>query len=264
MDEKTTAVGILAVGFVATILVFALGASLGLLTPVLILVLIISCPASLITYKYGYWMIPYFTRQMRVIRTQDASADVPPTEDVLVKEEGGYYSATIFLGVKIYKTSTAMSEDEKFSFMKLWERAVSGTKSVIKFGTLVYVKDLSKYRDGIEARKAKAQMLLGQEREKDKPSQPAIEKLEREIAMWDNMQEKVMLGEKPTAILDFIQVSATGGTRDSAIGAARTRANELRSTVGTALNVEVAPMSGEDMKRCFDWAYTLPPGLKEL
>ena len=33
--------------------------------------------------------------------------------------------------------------------------------------------------------------------------------------------------------------------------------NEIRGTVGTALNAEVVPLTGEDMKRCFDWEYTV-------
>lgn len=209
-------------------------------------------------------MIPYFTKGLRVIRTQDAFTEVPPSEDVIVRHDGGTYTATIFLNVKLFKSTTAMSEDEKMGFMNLWERSVSGIKSVVKFGSLIYIKDLGKYRDSIESRKAKAQMLLGQERDKPDPNQATIDKTEREIAMWDNMMQKVGSGEKPTAITTFIQTSATGATKDGAIAAARQRATEIRSTVGTALNVEVVPLSGEDMRRCFDWAYTVPSGTKEF
>ncbi len=264
MDEKTTALAMLGAALVLMLLAFVTGGTLGPLTAIILLAALILCPASIVTYKYGYWMIPYFTRGLRVIRTQDAFVDIPPSEDVLVKQEGGTYTATVFLGVKIFKTTTGMSADEKVGFMNLWERAVSGMKSVVKFSILVYIKDLSKYRESIEARKAKAQMLLGQESEKQSPSQAVVDKTEREIAMWDNMLSKISYGEKPTAIATFIQTSATGATKDSAIAAARQRANEIRSTVGTALNVDVVPMSGEDMKRCFDWAYTLPAGMKEF
>jgi hypothetical protein len=264
MDEKTQALAMLGTAFVLMLLAFVTGGTLGPLTFVVLLIALLACPTSIIIYKYGYWMIPYFTRGLRVIRTQDAMVDIPPTEDVLVKQEGGTYMATVFLAVKIFKTTTGMGEDEKVSFMNLWERAVSGMKSVVKFGLLVYIKDLSKYKDSIESRKAKAQMLLGQEREKPNPSQPTMDKTEREIAMWDNMLSKISYGEKPTAITTFIQASATGATKDSAIAAARQRASEIRATVGTALNVEVVPMSGEEMRRCFDWAYAIPMGIKEL
>lgn len=264
MDEKTMALALLVGSLVLTFVSFAGGGTLGSLTFIVLLAAIVACPAAIVTYKYGYWMVPYFTRGMRVIRTEDAFVEVPPSEDVLVKFEGGSYTATVFLGVKLFKTTTAMGQNEKNSFMGLWERAVSGIKMVVKFGSLVYIRDLTKYRDSIEARKAKAQMVLGQERDKSKPDQMLIEKTEREIAMWDNMMQKVSTGDRPTAITTFVQISATGATRDSAIAAARTRANEVRSTVGTALNVEVVPLSGEEMKRCFDWAYTMPAGMKEL
>lgn len=264
MDEKMLALWLLGGSLVATVIAFGLGSTLGSTTFFLLLFALLACPASIMVYKYGYWVIPYFTRGLRTIRTQDALFEMPPSEDVLVKYEGGAYTATLFLGVRIFKSSTAMGEDEKAAFMSLWERAVSGMKSVVKFGTLIYIKDLSKYRESIESRKAKAQMLLGQEREKPNPDQAYMERVEREIAMWDNIQSRLSVGEKPTAISTFIQASATGATRDAAIAAARAHANEIRATVGTALNVEVIPLSGEEMKRCFDWAYAVPPGIREF
>lgn len=264
MDEKTISMALLGIGGVLTLVAFVTGGALGFVTGVMLLVAIVCAPVSFIAYKWGYWMMPYFTKGQRTIETQDAVVDVAAGEDVVVRQMGGTYYATVFLGVKIFKTTTSMSDEEKYSFMDLWERAVSGLKTVTKYSLLLYMKDLSKYRDAIEGRKAKAQMEIGRERDAPNPNPAAMEKVEREIAMWDNIVGKLGVGDKPTAIMTYVQVTAKGATKDLAMAAARQQANEARTAIGTTLNVEIAPLSGEDMKRCFDWGYTVPLGMKEM
>ncbi len=264
MDEKNVSLALLGLGGVLTLFGFVMGGSLGFISGIVLLFALIASPLSFIAYKWGYWMIPYFTKGQRTIDTGEALYDIPPTDDAVVKSSGGAYYATIFLAVKMFKTTTSMSDDEKYSFMDLWERSISGLKSVTKYSVLLYMKDLSKYKEAIETRKAGAQMEVGKERDSANPNQMHIDRYEREIAMWDNIAAKLGVGDKPSAIITFVQATAKGTTKDGAIAAARQQANEVRTTIGTALNVEVVPLSGEEMKRCFDWSYSIPPGIKEL
>ena len=264
ISERNISLGLLSFAGIAILLSYVAGASLGIIATVLLFLALLAAPLSFIIFKYGYWLIPYFTKGQRTITTQEAVVEIPPTDDVVIKKEAGSFYATVYMGVKIYKTTTSMSDDEKFGFQDLWERAVSGIKSVAKYSVLVYIKDLSKYKESIEARKAKAQMELASEREKPDPNASAIDKIEREISMWDGILSRLELGEKPTAISTFVQITAKGATKDSAIASVRTLANAVRSTMGTALNVEVVPLSGEDMRRCFDWQYAIPPTVKEI
>jgi hypothetical protein len=209
-------------------------------------------------------MIPYFTRGQRTINSDEAVVEISPTEDVIVKKVGSEFYATMFVTVKIFKSVTTMSDDEKFGFMSLWERSISSMKSVAKYTVLLYIKDLAKYRESIEGRKAKAQMNMAKEREKPNPDNAQLDLYEREISMWDNIVSRLDTGEKPTALMTFIQTTAKGATKDAAMAAVRQNVSEIRTAVGTALNVEVAPLMGEDLKRCFDWEYALPPTIKEL
>lgn len=261
---KDTVIMMLAASGILSLLAFITGGTLGVLTGILLLAALLSAPVAFILYKWGYWIIPYLMQGQRVIQSQDAVVEISPTEDVITKKEGDGYYATMYVAVKIFKSTTNMSDDEKYGFMDLWERALSAIKSVTKYSVLVYLKDLSKYKESIEGRKAKAQMDISREQEKANPDKARVDLLEREIAMWDNMVARLDVGDKPTAILTFVQTSAKSATKDGAIAAVRQNVNVIRTAVGTALNVEVSPLSGEDMRRCFDWAYALPSTIKEL
>jgi len=54
-----------------------------------------------------------------------------------------------------------------------------------------------------------------------------------------------------------------GATEDMALAAAKNQANEIKSTISTTLNAEVAVLTGDDMKRCFEWEYLMPPVVRE-
>jgi len=262
--DSNTTVTLLAVSGVLSLLAFVTGGTLGIVTAPMLMIAIICAASSFILYKWGYWLVPYFTKGQKTITSEEAIVDISQSEDVIVKREGGSFFATMFVAVKMFRSVTNMSDDEKIGFMDLWERAVSAMKSVVKYGVLLYVKDLGKYRESIEGRKSKAQMEIAREQDKPNPDKAKMDKLEREISMWDGMSARLDVGDKPTAILTYIQLSAKGSTKDGAIAAVRQSVNEVRTTIGTTLNVEVAPLTGEDMKRCFDWEFALPPGIREI
>lgn len=264
MDDKTISLWLLGASLVSSLIVFTLGSTLGIFSSIFLLLAIFFAPIALMVYKYGYWLIPYFTRGQKTINTKDMVFEVAPTNDAIVKKEGAEFIATVFLGVKIFRSSTEMEEEERFAFMELWERAVSGLKHVAKYGVLLYFKDLHDYTESVERRKGEAQIKLADERQKKVPDPQRIGLLEREIAMWDNIREKVDIGEKPMAVQTFVQVSATGASKDAAIASARTAANEVRSTLSTAMNVEVAPLTKSEMMRCYDWSLSIPEGARGI
>jgi hypothetical protein len=263
--ERNLTIALLAASILLSLLVFVAQGLFGSIATTALLAIAVLAPTlSFVLFKWGYWVVPYFTRGQRSIKSNAASFDMPVSEDVIVKRDGDTFYATMFAAVKIFRSSTTMTDQEKYAFMDLWERAVSGLKLVTKYGVLVYIKDLARYKESIEERKARAQMEIAKENENKAPDKAHLSALEREVSMWDNISAKLSLGDKPTAITTYIQVTAKGGSKDVAIASARQAVNEVRATVGTALNVEIASLSGEDMKRCFDWEFTVPASLKEI
>jgi len=243
-------------------LIFILG-GLGQLTTFLLIAAAALSTIGLMIFKYGYWIVPFFTRRVRVIDIIEEPYQITTAQDAVVKKIGNTYYASMFIHVKIYESTTEKSDEEKYAFMDLWERAVSSLKFVTKFCIASYVKDLSKYKEIIEGRKADAQLKLANEKGKPEPDKPIIDTIEREISMWDNMESRLTVGDNPISQITYIMTTGEGATEDMALSAAKNQANEIKSTISTTLNAEVALLIGDDMKRCFEWEYLMPPIVRE-
>jgi len=260
--ERNTAYACFIISAALIVLIFVTNGFGGITTWMIILTASLST-SGLLIFKYGYWIVPFLTRRVRVIDVIEEPYEITSAQDAVIKKIGNTYYASVFIHVKIYESSTEKSNDEKFSFMDLWERAVSSLKFVTKFCIASYVKDLSKYRDIIENKKADAQLRLANERGKPEPDKLKIETLEREISMWDNMVSKLSSGANPISQITYIMTTGEGATAEMALAAAKNQANEIKSTISTTLNAEVAMLTGEDMRRCFEWELMLPPIIRE-
>jgi len=260
--ERQISAALLAVSGVMLLITFMTG-GFGQINAIIIIVVAFLAMSSLIVFKYGYWIIPFLTKKVRIIEVIEDPPEITPGQEAVVKKIGDKYYASVFLHVKIYDSVTEKGEEGKEAFMELWERAVSGLKFVTKFTIASIVKDLTRYRESIEAKKASAQLKLAGEREKPNPDQNLIEKYEREITMWDNMVSKLSIGDKPISNFAFIMTTGAGSTPEQALAVAKSQANDIKSTISTTLGVEVAMLVGEEMRRCFEWEYMVPPVFRE-
>ncbi|MFH1285936.1 MAG: hypothetical protein ABIH99_05125 [Candidatus Micrarchaeota archaeon] len=215
--------------------------------------------ATIVMYKYGYMVIPLFTRGARIVEVHDGGYELPPGQEAITRKTGNAYYATMFLMLKVYESVTDKSSEEVIAYNEYFERAISSVKFVTKFCMMVYVKDLSSYREKIETRRAEAQLRLARERDKPDPDVLRIDKYEREVAMWDAQLGRLASGVKPMASVAYVMTTAAGVTKEAALAGVKAQSNELRATIANALNVEVVPLAGEDMKRCFEWELMLPP-----
>jgi hypothetical protein len=260
--ERNVALGCMGVGLIMLALTFIVGGS-EFLTLIAAGSAAAFSTAGLLLFKYGYWIVPFLTKRVRVIDVIEEPYEMSTTQDAIVKKVGNTYYASMFVHVKVYESTTEKSEEQKIAFMDLWERALSGLKFVTKFCISSYTKDLTRYRSTIESRKADAQLRLANERGKPEPKESELDKIEREIAMWDNMLSKISAGENPITQVTYVMASGQGPTPEMALADVKNHANEIKSTISTTLNAEVAILSGDDMKRCFEWEYMLPPLIKE-
>ncbi|MEW6328891.1 MAG: hypothetical protein AB1468_02115 [Candidatus Micrarchaeota archaeon] len=219
---------------------------------------------TLLIYKYGYWIMPFVTKGLRIVEVRDGGYEIPPSQEAVLKKVSGIYYASMFLLVKIYESTTDKSAEENVVFSEYFERAISAMKYVTKVCMMVYMKDVSKYKEKIETKRGEAQLRLAREREKAEPDVLRVDRYEREVAMWDKQLSKLAFGEKPMGAVCYVMTTATGVTADAAIAAARIQANELRITVANALGAEVSVLNGEEMKRCFEWEFMMPPTPREL
>ncbi len=220
--------------------------------------------ASLLIYKYGYFIIPVITKFSNIVLMTDSGYEVPPSQDVIIKKVGTEYYATKFLGVRIYESAAEKSLEENVVYSNYFERAISSVKFVTKFCMMVYVKDMGDYRMKIETKKAEAQLKLSREREKPEPDILKLDRYEREVAMWTSEIEKLARGYKPMATVAYVMTTAVGISKESAKASVSSQANELKATISNALNCEVEELTGDEMLRCIEWEYMLPSNSQTL
>jgi len=257
-----------AYGSAALAIVGAMGSFLSGENPIFKIVSAILCLVGAIGaiafYKYGYLLVPLLTQRGNIVQIMEGGYEVPPSNDVVLKNVGGIYYASKYLGVRIYESASEKTMDENIVYSEYFERAVSSVKYVTKFAMMVYMKDISDHRSRIETKHAEAQLRLARERDKPDPDVLKLDRFEKEVAMWEGQINKLTRGIKPMGLVSYMMTTAVGVSKEAAIAAANAQANELRATISNALNVQVDLLQGDEMLRCFQWETMIPPSPQEL
>lgn len=246
----------------------ALGSFLGMTNGAIAIVSGILCVLGAVgavaLYKYGYVLVPLILQRGNVVQIMEGGFEIPPANDVILKNVNGIYYASKYLGVRIYESASEKSMDENIVYSEYFERAISSVKHVTKFAIMVYMKDISEHRSRIETKHAEAQLRLARERDKPDPDVLKLDRYEKEVAMWENQINKLTRGIKPMGVISYVMTSAVGVSKEAATAAASAQANELKATISNALNVQVDLLTGDEMLRCFQWEVMIPPTPQEL
>jgi len=264
INPKYFVYGSLALGGIGLLFVFTFGSGSGGATIIGSILIALGTATSLLFWKYGYILVPLITERTRIILKMDGGYEVPPGEDVIVKEGEGVYYASAFLGIKIFESATEKSSEENIAYNEYFERAMSNLKYVTKIAYMLFVEDIGQKRKTIEAKRAEAQLRLARERDKPEPDPLKIDKFEREVAHWDLQLNKLIKGVKPMGVVAYAMTTAVGLSKEGAIATARSQASELTTVLSNALNVEVKLLKGDEMLKCFEWEKFYPISPSEL
>ncbi|MGB9719594.1 MAG: hypothetical protein ACPL06_03305 [Candidatus Anstonellales archaeon] len=263
ISNKQLAYGSLVIGLFATLVAIASGG--GIFTMLGAAIAGMSTLAAILFLKYGYLIVPLFTQKGNILMVTDTGYEIPPSQDVVVKKAPtGLFYASAFLVMKIYESMLEKSEEEVMSYSKFFERAISNIKYVTKVSYLLYAEDISEKRKILETKKAEAQLRLAREREKAEPDVLKIDRYEREVAMWAAQLDSLTKGVKPMGVVAYVMTTASGITKEEAITKVKAQASELKATLSNALNVEVEPLTADEMLRVVEWERTLPTTPEEL
>ncbi len=179
-------------------------------------------------------------------------------EFIIVKKGDNTYFATGILRVLIYKSSLENSHEANLLLNDNFERAFSNIRKTIKMTFMLYLKDLSLYKNQIERKREKAVHLY----EKIKNDKTArvyeIERYQRMISMWDNQLKLLMKKPYPMSMQHIISITREGTTIDSAILNARNALNEAKLSFENSLNCNVIPLKGEELERFIEPDMYLP------
>lgn len=261
-SAKTYTMGSIAIGVLGAIFAFAGGGSPFSLLGGLMAGL--GSVFGVLFWRYGYVMIPLITERAKIVMMTDTGFEIVPSQDVIVKNSGGVFYASAFLGLKIFESATEKSTEENIAYTQFFERAISNIKYVTKVAYLLFVEDVGEKRKTIETKRAEAQLRLARERDKAQADVLKIDKYEREVAVWDNQLTRLIKGVKPMGVIAYAQTTAVGISKEAAIAGARSQANELKTVLANALNVEVVSLTGDEMLKCFEWEKFFPITPQEL
>jgi hypothetical protein len=260
--SKTYTYAAIAVGFLGAL--FSLIGGGGIFSIVGALLAGTGSLLGVLFWRYGYIMVPLITERAKIVMMSDLGYEIPPSQDVVVKSANGVFYASAFLGLKIFESATEKTGEETMTYNGFFERAISNIKYVTKIAYMLYVEDVGEKRKLIETKRAESQLRLARERDKGQPDVLKIDKLEREVAVWDNQLTKLIKGVKPMGVIAYAQTTGVGLSKDAAMASARSQANELKTVLANALNVEVVSLTGDEMLKCFEWEKFFPMTAQEM
>jgi len=263
MNERTLIAVCIGINLLCTLLSLSLP-NLGQFRLVATFVSVLSAIFSLLIWKVGFIILPFITRFLKVSEVRVGGFEIPPSQEVIIKNVGGIYYATMYVFCRFYESAAVGVEEQEAPYMDMWERAVASVNFPFKFCVMTYIEDLVKFREDVETNRAAAQLKLGREREKPRPDAITLDKWDREVARQNEMLARLSSGEKPLGTIMYCMTTAVGVSAEAATATVKSQVNELKSTFSNALNIEVLNLFGEDMKKCFEWDVAIPPSPKDL
>jgi hypothetical protein len=215
---------------------------------------------TMLLWRYGYLFIPVITKATNIIEMRGAY-EVPSTRDYIIKKnESGYY-ASKFLEVRFYESSMDKSGDEKRTMFESFERAISSLKYIVKISLMVSTLDLSKHIDEIKTKRSSAEAKKAKE---TKLARDESLRLDRELAYWNRLLDRITQGERPVEVIAFASTTAFGLTRDEALSRVSRQSKELKTILSSSLGCDVRHLKDLDMLKCFEWEYFFPTTQEEI
>lgn len=216
--------------------------------------------STLVLWKYGYIFVPMITRATNIIEIR-GGYEVPSTRDYIIKKnENGYY-ASKFLEVRFYESSMDKSQDERKAMFDSFERAISSMKYIVKISLMVSTLDLSKHIDEIKTKRGAAEAKKAKE---TKIARDESLRLDRELAYWNRLLDRITQGERPVEVIAFASTTAFGLTRDEALSRVSRQSKELKTILSSSLGCDVRHLKDLEMLKCFEWEYFFPTTQEEI
>ncbi|NPA22579.1 MAG: hypothetical protein GXN92_03330 [Candidatus Micrarchaeota archaeon] len=263
MSRKNLAMASVGVGLAGVLVAFTFNGNIILQLIGIAMAAAGSAVSALVTV-FGNQGIKLLTGFKQTITLTESGYEIPPSFDVVVRKKGDFYYASRFIGLKIYESSLEKDEGAIMAYNKQFEKAIINFKKPVKIGYVMYAMDISKKRKELEAKKSQALYRLQKEKENPNPDFLRIERLEREVAYWNNQIAKLSAGLRPMAILMYAQTTNFGTTKDEAIARVKTDASELATLLENSLNAETYVLEGSELLKAIEFEHTLPVSEDEV
>ena len=215
---------------------------------------------SLVFWKYGYLIVPAITKATNIVEVH-AGYEVPPSRDLIIRKTGEGYYAAKFLEIRFYESSMDKNQDEKRMMFESFEKAVSSLKYIVKITFMISTLDLSRHIDEI---KTKRSVVENKKAKEARLAQDESMRMDRELAYWNRLLERITQGERPVEIISFASTTAFGLTRDEAVSRVSRQSKELKTILSSSLGCDITELSDLEMIHCFDWDFFGPTTSEEI
>ncbi len=199
------------------------------------------------------------TSAARVVEVR-GGYEIPPSRDLIIKKTPQGYYASKFMEIRFYESALEREGGDKQYLFEAFERMLGSLKNVVKLSLIIGSIDLSKHIDEIKTKRSAAEAKKAQ----GKLDEADRIRLDREIAHWNRLLDRLAKGEKPIELIAYAQTTAFGLTRDEAIARVHRQAKEVKTIIASALNCEIEELKDVDMLRCFEWERFYPVTTEDI
>jgi len=210
-------------------------------------------------WRFGFLIKALLAKQAHVVEGF-GKYEIPPDQDVIIKKDGNRYYAANYLLVRFTHSATEKTPDQIAMMRQAYERAISSLNYVYRISNMVCPIELTPHVERIKEKRSNAETRLSEISSLPASSNQGAEmaRLKREIESYTGQLERIQGGERPMRVINFAMTCASGSSKDEAVVKAKQQAAELRTVLSSTLDTEVLPLTGDDLKRCFEWELMLP------
>ncbi len=212
---------------------------------------------TLFIYNAGTHILSIITSIFK-IRQTFRNYVIPPHQKTIVKRANNLYYATAYIGINIIEANVKKTIEEGVYYNVFFERAIASLKFPVKLSAMTFIKNISKYRTNLQAKKAEYQLRLSKEREKDEPDPITMERYEKTIAEMESELNLLTKGIKPIVLVMFASTTAAGISEEDAVKRVLEQQAELKAVLTNTLNLETQILKAKDMITCYVYDYNVP------
>ncbi len=213
----------------------------------------------------GYILTALVTKLAGITYTKGGYV-FPPGQEVVLKRSNEKYLAAKFLLVSIPEREevSAKSEERVDVYLRDIEMAMSAIKVPAKFNLVMSTKDITAYRESIQAKVYEYGLRIKREMEKAEPDVIKLDKWQKEKEVYENQLRRLASGVKPMAAAMYVMTVAKGVTPQEAMDKVQAYSKEIKAIVSNSLNAEVSDLRGEDAELCLEWERRIPSDFPEF
>lgn len=222
-----------------------------------ILVLILDIIAFSTKY-YAKFFIPFFKMKGRMVTMESEEPFVmaPSGNAIVVRRDKDVY-ASAFIKIPTYRSATEMQADEKVDFARLFSRALTLTKSPVRFGSQLYVINKDAYINNIRNKLNDAEERYQDSVVRKDIPKSESERIRGEVTMWHNLFDNVSK-VRSQSLEAYAMTTALGGNEEEAINLALQQADELAAGVSAIFGITATIAEGEDLLKFVEPDYMIP------